>query len=552
MTPKRPPSSAHGAAGMRARGAPSQPPDGNTDLRSCARRVRTAAALAVVLTSLWSASGAIDSEDAQTRLRVAEQLAAEGRLVVASYGDGRHDTRLRDAAGVYSSRFGIGQSLFYLPFVLITRPLAAVAPVPDSLRMKLGRFLLATSVFAVVLLATFGLCVLNARALGAGRLPAYFAAFVAVFGSSFWQMAKQGQEENQLAIAALAALLGFLGWRQTGRPACAWLTAVALSSAIVFRPTAVTMVLGFVGLYAIALWRAARRGVLTPRAVTNVVIAFVLAGATGTGIVLGYNLFKGGHPLRFGYGSTQGVFSSSTWWDGVWGSTVGLDRGIIWQNLWMLPAVLLVIFGWRRLRPRLRVAVVLGGILFLGSVALYSGWSGWAGGLHTYGTRFQQHVVPLLALGLILGALEVAGRARRWSASSAVVLALVAAVLQLPSIAFVHNLEALQAMTSRATAPAGEIATVAMGGQLHLRHANVLAKLTTGRPVPIDTLRSEPRLAGLLADSSRWDFWPWRIPRYVGSATTLAARLLWIALLLCSLGAWVVVFRRAAQVGDDG
>ncbi len=515
--------------------------------RSPARRVRNAAVLAVVLTSLWSTSGAVDSVDVQIRLRVAEQLVAERRLIVAQRGDLSQGPRFRDAAGVFSSRFGIGQSLFFLPFVMVTRPLAAVAPVSDAARTKLDRFLLATSVFAVVLLAIFGLCVVNARALGADSLPAYLVAFVAVFGSSFWQVAKHGQEENQLAIAALLALFGFLGWRRTGRPGYVWLSAMSVAVALVFRPTAVIMVIGVVGLYVVGLLRAHREGTLEARRVAQVAICFAVAGAGALTVILGYNLFKAGHPLRFGYVRAQGGFTSSFWWDAVWGSTLGLDRGIIWQNLWLLPAVLLVAFNWRRLRPELRLAVALSGFLFLASVALHSAWSGWAAG---YGTRFQQHVVPLLALTLLLGLLQPVRWARPWTRRVAVIVALLAAAVQLPSVMFVHNLEYLQAMTSGAAAPPGQAATAAIGGQLRLRHENVFSKLTTGSPVAIDTLESKRSDVPLLVVSSRWDFWPWRLSKYLGPDATRAAKLLWLALLLFSIGAWVVVFRRAADEGN--
>jgi hypothetical protein len=504
---------------------------------------------AVLLTSLWSTSGAVDSVDVQIRLRVAEQLIAERRLVVAHRGDLSQGPQFRDAAGVFSSRFGIGQSLFLVPFVMLTRPLAAVAPVSDAARMKLNRFLLATSVFAVVLLAIFGLCVVNTRALGADLLSAYAVAFVAVFGSSFWQMAKHGQEENQLAIAVLLALFGFLGWRRTGRPGYVWLSAISVAGALVFRPTAVITFIGVVGLYVVGLLRAHREGTLEARRVAQVAISFAMAGAVALTIILGYNLFKTGHPLRFGYVSGQGGFSASFWWDAMWGSTLGLDRGIIWRNLWLLPAALLVTFNWRRLSPDLRLAVALSGFLFLASVALHSAWSGWATG---YGTRFQQHLVPMLALTLLLGVLEPLRGLRRWTPRVAVIFALLAAAVQLPSVMLVHNLEYLQAMTSGAAVGEGQAATAALGGQLRLRHANVFAKLTTGSTAAIDTLRSRRALVPLLVVSSRWDFWPWRLSRYLGPDASRAAKLLWFALLLFSIGAWVVVFRRAADEDHAG
>ena len=196
------------------------------------------------------------------------------------------------------------------------------------------------------------------------------------------------------------------------------------------------------------------------------------------------------------------------------------------------------------LGPDLRLTIGFAGFLLLASVALHAAWSGWAAG---YGTRFQQHVVPLLALTLLLGVLEQVPWGRPWTRRVAGGVALLAALVQLPSIMFVHNLEYLQGIASGVVPAPGQATSAAMGGLIRLRHANVFSKLTTGSPVAIDTVESRRSMVPLLQASSRWNFWPWRLGTYFGLRTTRAARLLWLALVLSSIAAWLLVFRRAAD-----
>jgi hypothetical protein len=412
--------------------------------------------------------------------------------------------------------------------------------------------LVAAWVFSAVLLATFGLCVLNARMLGADLWQAYLVAFVAVFGSSFWEIAKEGQEEVQLALALLLGLYGFLRWRGGGQPKYVWLSAAAVAAATIFRPTAVTIVIGVVGMFLVDLWRTHRAGTLERQTLAQVTACFAVAGAGALSLILAYNAYKSGHPLHAGYARAAGYFTPAHWGDGLWGSTLGLDRGIIWQDLWLLPAAVWVGTNWRRLRPELRTAIALGGFLFLSSLLLYSTWIGWSGGLMGYGTRFQQHVMPLLALGLVLGTLDTGRRVWRWSRRSAGILAVLAAIAQLPSIMFTASLEGLQAIAAGATAPPGKVPTVALGGELHLRRANVVSKLTTGSPVALDTVAAQREIVPLLQDASRWDFIPWRLQKYFVPRTIETVKLLWVVLLLSSVGAWLVVFRRASGEADAG
>ncbi|HET7421929.1 MAG TPA: hypothetical protein VFJ92_00110 [Gemmatimonadales bacterium] len=497
----------------------------------------------------------MDVKDVRTRLRVAEQIVREGRLLVGPPEPREHYSTFRDRVGPYPSYYGIGQSLFFLPFAAVERAL------PTGLGPRRSRGLVALMVFALMLWLNYVLCALVARALGAGALAAALAAFVAIFGSSFWQMAKEGQEEVQLSVLALAGVLGFLEWRRTGSGRGLWMSAGAMALAGTFRPTAVTFAVGLPGLYCWHMWHSEAPARSTRTSLGRVLLPFLLAGS-GTVLVVGaYNAFKTGSPLSTGYAL---YFTEGAAWRGLVGPTLGLDRGVIWGNLWLLPLSMLCWARRRSLRTETKLALGLGAWLLLSSLLIYCTWYTWAGD-HTFGARFQQHAVPLLGTALAAGALQGMSLRAPRRAGVAIGAVLLLAVLQVPSLVFVNNLELLQILAEGdPPTPPGVTPTAARGGQLRLRLANLEAKLETGHTMDLDTVihgshagekiggsnwsdLSDAAAATLLTDSSRWDFWPWRLGDSIGPRASAWARAVWVFFVLASVTAWVALFTRLRE-----
>jgi hypothetical protein len=515
------------------------------------------ASISILLTALWSAAGAIDSFDVQARLRVAEQLVREHRLEVGARPDSMNFSMFRDRAGLYPSYFGFGQSLFFVPFVAVSDGVASLPGLSPPVARRLSRFITATAVYAVMLLLTYWLCLGVARALQADQFAAHIAAFVAVFGSSFWQMAKQQQEEVQLAGLALLGLYGYLRWRCTGRERHVWLSGATAAVAIAFRPPALTFSLGLFALFAI---EGIRRGMNAGRAAWEPARAFLATGIVAAGLIMAYNRFKTGNLFEPGYADAQFSFLPSNAGRGLVGQTVGLDRGLIWHNLWLVPLGLTTLWRWRSLPVSLQQAAGFAGYLLLASVGIYCSWVTWAGDM-TFGTRFQQHAVPLLAAVLVVGAFASYQPATLGARRLISLAALLLAAAQLPSLVFVHNLEILQSMVEGRPHTLGHTNTEHDGGQLRLRFANVRSKLADGATVPLDTLdRSAlPMVLGvhdgsgdsaeqqaaaltLLRKLSRWDFWPWRIEDYVPARGVVIARGIWATLVAVSIALWAWLF----------
>jgi hypothetical protein len=498
--------------------------------------------LAILLTSLWSTSGNFDVSDAHIRLRVAHQIVTEGHLVTESTGDPSSPSTFRDRQGTYTSQYGLGQSVFFLPFdalaTLVTSNLSLDTEQMDRVRV----FLVSVPVFWTVLALNFWLCLKLSAQLGVDRLTAYLVSFVATFGSSFWEMAKTGQEEVQLSILLLGSLSGFLYWKKSGANKYVWLSATLAAITLIFRVTALPIFVGIATLYAYEVFH--HKSIKQSRfSDLKITIPFVSIAVAGIAIIGGYNFLKTGNILRTGY-ALKGWFDNHDWLTGMTQPVLGLDKGIILTNIWFLPCLVLTFFAWRHLKHELKLLLLLSLFLYTSSVAIYAKCC-WASDVH-YGVRYQVHVVPLLCLSLGIAALTYIKShfSKKLQRKKYKLLALFFGVtlfgLQLPSISLHFLLEPFQARASN-TEPLNGSVTGRLG-QVRLRYLNFGSKLVTGKPVNLGVYNTSDNLPELLEKASRWNFWPWSVQRYVRSNVFGLMQLTWLAMILGSLVSWGYVF----------
>lgn len=500
--------------------------------------------LAILLTSLWSASGAFDSGDAFHRARVAHQLVTEGRLVVESVGSAENGSTFRDQNGAYYSKFGPGQSIFFLPFDALASIVTQKLTVGPALRERIHTFLLSVTVFWLCLSINFWLCLKLLANLGINRLNAYLISFVATFGSSLWQMAKQGQEEIQLSILLLYSLYKFWCWKRTGNNKYVWLSAVSAAATLVFRPTALPIPLGVAGIYVYELFKKNTRSKFF--SYLGVALPFVIANFCALAIVGGYNLFKTGNALKSGY--SAGESFSGNWFNGIVEPIFGLDKGILWTNPWLLPCLICTFLTWKYLKHDFKILLILNLFLFTSSIAIYCKWFSWAGD-HTYGARFQVHLVPLLCL--TLGAATITYirtyfpkmlytmQYKLLSLSIGFVLFM----LQIPSVALIQNLEIYQAVRSNAVSKSHNGSPTGALGQIRLRYANFFSKLITGTPVEFEARNPSAVATQDWEGAARWNFWPWLAEKLLSQNVTILLKALWTLIVLASIICWVYAFR---------
>ncbi|MCC7494622.1 MAG: hypothetical protein IT204_19850 [Fimbriimonadaceae bacterium] len=246
---------------------------------------------------------------------------------------------------------------------------------------------------------TAGLLTYWLAGLGCGRRVAVAGGLGYALATMAWPYAKTFLSEPLSALLYLAA--AWFAWRGHG-----WGAGGALAAAVLLRPHNLVLLPGYLWLTGGAREGRARRllGLLLP---LLLVVCWWLW----------FNLQRFGAALDFGY--EQGIqqdFSLRALPAGLAGQLLSPGRGL----LWYAPPVLLVAWGYRRLRardPRL-AAVLLGLVAWQG--LFYSLRSTWWGNW-CWGPRYFVPVLPLLAL-LAAPALEGAGR-RRWALATLLALA---------------------------------------------------------------------------------------------------------------------------------
>lgn len=509
--------------------------------------------IAIFLTSLWSASGTFDTPDAMVRANIAHHIVTQGGLTVTSRGDRISQATFQTEDGEITSQYGLGQSIFFLPFDAAANFMTQNLSLQPAKVERVHRFLVSMPVFAVVLILNFWACLQLGIKLGNDRFMSYLLAFIATFGSSFWQMAKQAQEEVQLSILLLNALYGFLCWRQEGKSKFVWFSAGAGAATIIFRLPSFPILLGITTIYFYEIYQHIRKtkpviatlsrshSPLKKLNISKTILPFAILYLGATTVIVGYNFFKTGDLLKTGY-ATSGWFNRD-WITGTIQPILGLDRGIIWTNLWLLPCLLVTSLAWRYLKYELKILLILSLFLFSSSIATYATCC-WAGGW-TYGARYQVHLVPLLCV--ILGSATVSyiqtyfprlvptTQVRRNFLFVGVLLVL----LQIPSIAFVHSLELYQ--VDLADIPAKYDSQTGTIGQVKLRYQNFISKVMTGKPIQFKVIDLEDSTLEDLEKASRWNFWPWRVKQYLNPDLVSLLQISWLVLVLGSLICWVYV-----------
>jgi hypothetical protein len=502
------------------------------------RRITLFVVIALLSTSLWS-SGGFGSLDTTTRARVAHQLVTERHLTVASTGTSEMSSSFRDAQGEYPSYFGPGQTLFFLPFDAVLSTVTGNLPLDGARTRVIHYFLLSTLSLILGLGINFWLCLRLSALLGLSRLNAYLAAFIATFGTEFWQMAKQGQEEVQISALILLATCSFIQWKRTNSIKHLYLMALWASLPLLFRLTGVTAVAGIVSLF---LWQWCKRG-WEPRLLGHAALAFGAPVGLSLSTVALFNAYKTGNLIKTGYSVSQGTFSGD-WFKGILEPVLGLDRGIFWTSLWLFPALICLFVVWKKLEQDHRVALFLSLFLFCASLLVYCRWYTWAGD-DTYGARYQVHVVPLLTIALWAAIFKWIEIKVQWLLPNkyqlvATVFVFLLLALQVPSIAFTINLEIYQVKVSglsqRSTngSPTGAI------GQIWLRYTNFFSKLATGEVIRFQVV--DPTDLPALQRAVRWRFWPWLAEEFTSSRTTQFLAWIWASTGVLATFSWTYVF----------
>jgi hypothetical protein len=366
------------------------------------RKPELPAALAVLCLYFASSSGHSYSIDGLLMYRQAVSIV--------------HDHSLRFASPIYwgdnyfSSKYGIGLSLLYLPGVFLLSLMGLTAPVPQPNIYDSNLFyhdvvytLGAAPVQPILTAATAYLVARFIRELGYGTPIALLGLIAYAVASPAIVYAREDFAQPLLAFCLMAALLAAVRFRRSGSWKALLVVSLALFLAVLTRP-----VEGSFLLPALVILMAPAKA---PRAWTAAAYrtAGVLVGSYGVAvaITLLVNWVRFGSPAQTGYTM---ISWSTPIWVGLPGVLISPARGIIWQFPLVVMAPLGLLRLWRTGHQVLGAVLASLAVALLLNTALWIPW--W--GAWSWGSRLFVPAFPLTAALGAVGILSIGQKHRIW------------------------------------------------------------------------------------------------------------------------------------------
>jgi hypothetical protein len=381
-----------------------------------ARAGRTLFALALGV-YLFTAGASLTTSDAVVTFDVTRSLVEHGSVALSGNLLGMAAHQGRD--GRYYAPFGLGQSIYNVPFYLAGKAVVRVTGIrlgkPDSVP-KAFVALGTTVVGAAIVRELFRFAMTIT-----GSLPASLGAAIAMaFGSVLWPYARFGFNQPLAALALLTATHHAVRGARSQAHGHLLLSGAWLGAGLMTRHEVALAALP------IAAWLIFEG---RPAARTRMRRLLAFAPGVGAGLAawLLYNAVRFGNPLDTGYLRDQVM--------GFWSPIAPGLLALLFSpgaSLFLYSPVALVgVAGLLRMLVRGdRSAAAL--LLSLGAVFLcfYATLGNWIGG-RSYGSRYLVVVLPLVGLGLVPLLQRLSSPRRRLAWITTVV---VSALVQLPGV----------------------------------------------------------------------------------------------------------------------
>ena len=372
-----------------------------------------ALALAVYL---FTAGGSLTTTDAVVTFDVTRNLVDHGRPSMSGDLLGREWHQGPD--GRYYAPFGIGQSIYNVPWYLAAKTLTAVTNVrlgkPDTIA-KAVVALSQTLLGAAIVWQLFRF----ASAVTGDAAAAGWAALTFAFGSILWPYAKFGFNQPLACLTLLVAV--FRAYRATreGEPRHALWAGVWIGASILTRHEMA------IGVLPIAIWLWLDRSA-APLERRRRLAAFA-PGLLAAGIVwLAYNYFRFGNPIDTGYLRDPLPSLGFTMGQGVIALLFSPSASLFVYSPVAAAGVLGLVALWRRDRSTAMLLVSL----VVSFLAFYASLGNWLGG-RSYGSRYLVVILPFL--GIAFAALLARLTAPR-RATVALVFLVAGLIVQLPGV----------------------------------------------------------------------------------------------------------------------
>lgn len=362
----------------------------------------------------FTAGGSLTTTDAVVTYDVTDNIVRHGSSAMSGNLLGMESQRGVD--GRYYSPFGIGQSLYNIPFYLAGRAVAATglqAGRSDSV-VKAVVAMGQTLVASAIVWQTFRLA-----AIVTGQVaPAMLAALTLAFASILWPYARFGFNQPLACATLLAAVSHAYFSVRFNDPAHAARAGWWLAASLMTRHEMMLAAMP-IGAWLITIGGAPSQRWQRFRSFAPGVVA-------GVGVWLAFNAWRFGNPFDSGLLRDPVPAIGSPILSGLAGLLFSPAASLFLYS----PIALAGLIGLGATGRRHRNAALLFVLVSVTFLLFYASLGNWIGG-RSYGSRYLIVILPLLAVAWASGLAALRGRARL---AAFLIVGVTGLVLQLPGV----------------------------------------------------------------------------------------------------------------------
>ena len=374
--------------------------------------LKTALFLFIFFFSIYSLfmSGHLYSPDEEIMYRTTESLGKSHTLAIQPLADEGDRFTDKDSQGRFYGHYGIGQSLWALPFwgagqiispffpdqgLYAFRPSTAIAyhghtPQEYWNRYFVSRMGQVTTALACVMIF------LIALQLGYSSKNGFLISLFYGLGTMAFPFSKTFYSEPTVTLFLLLAFYHLCRFQNSNLRKHLMIAGCWVGAALLTRVDTIILIPSFILYLLYPVLTAPSDKSKWKNFWSNALVSGIPLIIAGLLVAL-YNFIRFGSPTYTGYES-EGLTFSFSMWDGLYGLLLSSGRGVVIYS----PLVLLFFPAIKHFWQEHKQQALLCILIILSYVLFYSKWESWAGGW-TWGPRhiYQIHaflIIPVLAL----------------------------------------------------------------------------------------------------------------------------------------------------------
>ena len=377
--------------------------------------------------------------DTEIRWSIARQIirgrgiALEDSIKTRNYAVGTDGRRY--------SFYGIGQSISILPLTAVGLAMEKVARINPRTADLSAQFLTSVIFFPAIGATLVWLFYRLVLSLGYKKRAAVISCAVLAFATMNFHYSVSTQEQTQVGLLLVLAVLLMVKFYREQRFVYAWLFCVVLGMCLIFRPASAVMVFPVYVVAAVSdAFRSDKKN--SPRVIAKWLLAGVL-GTAGFIVACGWynyarfgSVFESGYPLGMATGLGGHKMFESELLPTLAAMLFSPGKSIFLYN----PVLLLLPFCFYSFYRKHKAVTVAVSFAVIANFILSGFYTPWAGD-YAWSIRYQVAILPFLVLPLV----ELFNRSLKNAAKTVIIsIIAVSCVIRAASLVYNFNLEFVQ------------------------------------------------------------------------------------------------------------